>query len=208
MSLTGWIAFAALAVLNALFLWGWKPSLKSYMTEKGKRLATREDIENVLSEVRAVTKETETIKAQIGSDLWLRQTIWNHNRDAYTNINIVKLGAGNDDTAVFVPRNLRVYSRVTRPESGIVGSILNAVRIVAVGNIGGLQNSTNRYKCPDIARSRTLQINELLHLVGAAGFELATPCAQERRPLQFSLGTNSTRTIRYEKIVYSGKNRL
>ena len=56
------------------------------MTEKGKRLATREDIEHVLSEVRAVTKETETIKAQIGSDLWLRQTVWGHKREAYVNI--------------------------------------------------------------------------------------------------------------------------
>lgn len=86
MSISGWIAFAALAILNALFLWGWKPFLKSYMSEKGKRLATYEDIENVLKEVRAVTRETETIKAQIGSDLWLRQTVWGYKREAYANL--------------------------------------------------------------------------------------------------------------------------
>jgi hypothetical protein len=59
---------------------------KAYEQEKGKRLATHEDIENVLKQVQAVTRETETIKAQIGSDLWLRQTIWNQKREAYANI--------------------------------------------------------------------------------------------------------------------------
>jgi hypothetical protein len=59
---------------------------KAYEQEKGKRLATHEDIQNVLKEVKAVTRETETIKAQISSDLWLRQTVWNHKREAYGNI--------------------------------------------------------------------------------------------------------------------------
>ena len=59
---------------------------KAYEQEKGKRLATHEDIQNVLNEVRVITKETETIKAQIGGDLWLRQTVWNHKREAYASV--------------------------------------------------------------------------------------------------------------------------
>lgn len=58
----------------------------AYEQEKGKRLATHEDIEDVLKEVQAVTEKTETIKAQIGGDLWLRQTVWNHKREAYANV--------------------------------------------------------------------------------------------------------------------------
>jgi hypothetical protein len=56
---------------------------KAYQQEAGKRLATHEDIESVLKEIRLVTRETETIKAQIGSDLWTRQTVWQQKREAY-----------------------------------------------------------------------------------------------------------------------------
>jgi hypothetical protein len=56
-----------------------------YYKEKGKRLATHEDIANVLEQVKAVTRETETIKAQIGTELWSQQTIWNAKRDLYAN---------------------------------------------------------------------------------------------------------------------------
>ena len=40
----------------------------------------------MLKEVKAVTRETETIKAQISGDLWLRQTVWNQKRDVYVNV--------------------------------------------------------------------------------------------------------------------------
>jgi hypothetical protein len=56
---------------------------KGYLGEKGKRLATHEDIEGVLKEVRAVTHETETIKAQISADARNRETVWNQRRDIY-----------------------------------------------------------------------------------------------------------------------------
>jgi hypothetical protein len=59
---------------------------KAYAQEQGKRLATHDDIEHVLSELRMVTKETETIKAKIGGDLWLRQTVWNRRYDLYAEI--------------------------------------------------------------------------------------------------------------------------
>ena len=43
--------------------------LSSYFTEKGKGLATKKDIDDVLIELRRVTTETESIKAQIGGDV-------------------------------------------------------------------------------------------------------------------------------------------
>jgi hypothetical protein len=59
---------------------------KAYEQETGKRLATHDDIENVLKEVRIVTRETETIKAQVSADTWNRQTVWNQRRDLYGEI--------------------------------------------------------------------------------------------------------------------------
>ena len=59
---------------------------RAYEQEKGKRLATQEDIEKVLQEVQAVTEKTETIKAQITGDLWTRQIVWQQKRDACFNV--------------------------------------------------------------------------------------------------------------------------
>lgn len=53
----------------------WKPFLASYLGKKGERLANAEDIEKILAEVRLVTAETETIKAQIAGSTWQRQTL-------------------------------------------------------------------------------------------------------------------------------------
>jgi hypothetical protein len=56
---------------------------EAFESEAGKRLASRQDVDNVLSEVRNVTRETESIKAQISGDTWLRQTVWVQKREAY-----------------------------------------------------------------------------------------------------------------------------
>jgi len=56
---------------------------EAFEGEAGKRLASRQDVDNVLSEVRNVTRETESIKAQISGDAWLRQTAWVQKREAY-----------------------------------------------------------------------------------------------------------------------------
>ncbi|HYI92532.1 MAG TPA: hypothetical protein VEX68_03235 [Bryobacteraceae bacterium] len=83
----GWMAFTGLAGANVLAAVFGKPFIqkiaevtaasmmraeltrqaqdKGYGEEKGKRLATHEDIENALREVHLVTEKTETIKAQI-----------------------------------------------------------------------------------------------------------------------------------------------
>jgi hypothetical protein len=59
---------------------------KSYAEETGKRLATKDDIGNVLEQVRMVTKETENIKAQISTGLWQRQWHLTQKRDCYVRL--------------------------------------------------------------------------------------------------------------------------
>jgi hypothetical protein len=56
---------------------------KAYAQERGKRLATTDDIDKILKEVEAVTHKAETIKSQISGDLWNRQAAWNEKRDIY-----------------------------------------------------------------------------------------------------------------------------
>jgi hypothetical protein len=84
-----WIAYAALAVLNLLSIWIWRPFFKAYAGETGKRLATHEDIEQIRSELRLQTEETESIKAQISGGLWIKQIHWNQRRPLRPMLDVV-----------------------------------------------------------------------------------------------------------------------
>lgn len=53
----------------------------SYLKKKGENLATHEDIDQVLQDLRAVTSTTKEIEAKISSDLWDRQKQWEIKRD-------------------------------------------------------------------------------------------------------------------------------
>ena len=55
--------------------------LAGYLKEKGKNLATREDIEKLVDQVSAVTKATKEIEAKISGELWNRQKRWEMKRD-------------------------------------------------------------------------------------------------------------------------------
>ena len=79
----GWIAFGCVILVNTVVAFAWKPFLAAYMGKKGERLATSEDIQKVLVEVRAVTRETERIKAEISGDEWHRQWVMNQKREIY-----------------------------------------------------------------------------------------------------------------------------
>jgi hypothetical protein len=51
--------------------------------ERGKRLATHEDIENVLKELRLVTKETEQIKTEVSREAQRYLRAWEEKRNLY-----------------------------------------------------------------------------------------------------------------------------
>jgi hypothetical protein len=67
------IILGALGVLCTAFLGSF---LGGYMKKRGENLATKEDLQNVLVQVSAVTSATEEIKAQIAGGLWDRQKRW------------------------------------------------------------------------------------------------------------------------------------
>ena len=58
----------------------------SYLREKGRNLATREDMDNIVVQLRKTTEATEDIKAQISGDLWLRQNRWHFKKDLYARL--------------------------------------------------------------------------------------------------------------------------
>jgi hypothetical protein len=71
------------AFLTLLFLWFWKPWAGAYSGEKGKNLARKEDLDKILAEVRAVTLETEAIKAEIQTALTDRERHMKWRIEAY-----------------------------------------------------------------------------------------------------------------------------
>jgi hypothetical protein len=60
--------------------------LGGYSTEKGKRLATHEDFEQILTEQRRTTNELEFIKAEITDSVWHRQRAWDAKKQAYIDL--------------------------------------------------------------------------------------------------------------------------
>ena len=55
--------------LNALVIGFWRPWLSAYGGEKGKNLARKEDLSEILAEVRAVTKTQKEIESKLAGDL-------------------------------------------------------------------------------------------------------------------------------------------
>ena len=72
----------------------------SYLREKGKNLATKEDLEAIVDQVRQTTKATEDIKAQIGAEMWVEQERWKLRRDLYMRL-LENLGQVRTSTATF-----------------------------------------------------------------------------------------------------------
>ena len=56
--------------------------LGSYLKKKGENLATHEDIDKLVDQVRAVTQTTREIEAKISNEVWDRQKRWELKRDA------------------------------------------------------------------------------------------------------------------------------
>lgn len=55
--------------------------LAGYLKKKGENLATHEDIDKVLEEVRATTRAAKEIEATISNDVWDRQKRWELKRE-------------------------------------------------------------------------------------------------------------------------------
>jgi len=55
---------------------------KGYGNEKGKNLATHEDIDKLVNQVEAVTKATKDIEAKISIHVWNRQKQWEIKKEA------------------------------------------------------------------------------------------------------------------------------
>jgi|ERR1700693_2675913 len=55
--------------------------LGSYLKKKGENLATKEDIKDVVEQVRAVTTVTEEIRTKISNEAWDRQKRWELKRE-------------------------------------------------------------------------------------------------------------------------------
>jgi hypothetical protein len=53
----------------------------AYLKQKGKNLATHEDIDKLLKEVRATTQATKEIEAKISNEMWNRQKHWELRRE-------------------------------------------------------------------------------------------------------------------------------
>lgn len=60
--------------------------MPAYLREKGKNLATKEDLERLVTQLAATTKAVEEVKAAISSDLWLKRRRWNRKWDCYAEI--------------------------------------------------------------------------------------------------------------------------
>jgi hypothetical protein len=84
-----WTAEMVLVSLNTLALAGlgtayWlfaKKYAGAYMQKKGENLATHEDINKLVDQVKAVTETTKKIEAEISEGVWNRQKRWEMKRE-------------------------------------------------------------------------------------------------------------------------------
>lgn len=58
-----------------------KPYLTGYAKRKGENLATHEDIEKLVDQMKAVTQATKEIESRISGELWDRQKQWELKRE-------------------------------------------------------------------------------------------------------------------------------
>ena len=63
-----------------------KSFLSSYMAEKARNLATREDFDLLLEQLRKTTQETESIRNELSSRHWLRQQNWSRREQFYLDL--------------------------------------------------------------------------------------------------------------------------
>lgn len=80
-----WQLLLAVAVIT-LIAAGIGAYVGAYLSEKGKNLATRADIDKIVQQVERTTKAAEEVKATISNELWLKQKRWDLRRDVYAQL--------------------------------------------------------------------------------------------------------------------------
>ena len=58
----------------------------AYLKRKGENLATKEDLDALVHQVKATTQATESIKADLSGRLWLSQERWKLKTDLYISL--------------------------------------------------------------------------------------------------------------------------
>lgn len=71
---TFWLGSVACAAVGAYF--------GSYLKKKGENLATQEDLNKLVDQLKATTEATKRIEAQISGEMWDKQKQWELTRDA------------------------------------------------------------------------------------------------------------------------------
>jgi hypothetical protein len=104
---------ACSALLTALVFGFWKPWLGAYGGEKGKNLARKEDLNEILAEVRAVTITQKEIEAKLTGEQWDRQTRWNEKRNTYAAL--LSASSGLTDALGSLPVFIRTYDGAVEP---------------------------------------------------------------------------------------------
>jgi hypothetical protein len=80
---SGFVSAIAGSAIVAVIVGLWiKSYFGPYLTQKAKNLATHEDIQKLIDQVR----ETERVKAEISDSMWDRQSRWTYKRDLYVKI--------------------------------------------------------------------------------------------------------------------------
>jgi hypothetical protein len=78
----------ALASGGLSLVGGWLGAyLGAYLKKKGENLATHEDIDKIVDQMRAVTAATKEIESKIDGKVWDRQRRWELKRDVLFDIN-------------------------------------------------------------------------------------------------------------------------
>jgi len=77
----GLILGAIIAILSFFLGAVLRPYLSGYATKKGENLATHEDIDKLVDQIKAVTEATKKIEAEISSGVWNKQKRWEMKRE-------------------------------------------------------------------------------------------------------------------------------
>ena len=76
-----WQAYILIALVS-----GGAGFLSSYLKEKGKNYASKEDFEELKGQLTQSTKLVEDIKAKVSEKMWINQQIWVKKQEAYETI--------------------------------------------------------------------------------------------------------------------------